>query len=59
MSDQRSIVLLIKGALSEETPEVQAEAQQLIADIKALREQHPRVYPVAIALIGAELADEP
>lgn len=57
--DDRVVILMIKGAIAELPPEQQAEVTEVVAGIKALRGQHPDVFPLAIALIGAELQAEP
>jgi hypothetical protein len=57
--DDRTTILLIKGAISELEPEQRAEVGKLIIDLKALRRDHPDTFGIAFALVGAEMQAEP
>ena len=53
--DDRTTILMIKGAIAELPLAQQAEVNEVITEINALFLAHPETFPLAFALVGAEL----
>lgn len=58
MSETRQLALMLKGMISELPKEDQEKVANVIERIQAIQSEYPDQFPMALALVGAAMAEK-